>query len=378
MKILHVISGNDTGGGANHVLNICSAPIEKYSSSICCVGLGGLLKIAKSKNVETVSLSIKEILMGKLLNYINENSIDLVNFHGAKSNFIYYLLRTKIKIPCVVTVHSDYRYDFINNKIKHILFTILSELGLRKYRYYICASKYIKETLQDNGFKGDKYIVYNGIDCEDVRIDKSREQIRDTLKIKESDFVYTMVARMHPIKNHIKLIEAFYKLITEVDDVILLLLGEGEEEKKLKAVTNQLKVENRVIFLGFKSNKMDYINASEITILTSLNEGGSPPIVILESAIAKKTIISSNVGDIADIINETNGYLIDPNNTEDIYSKMKKAYLEKEILKFKGEKLYEDITYDYSIEKFWERYYKSYKNILSKENGKVEIKYESE
>lgn len=377
MKILHIISGNDTGGGANHILNICSAPVEKYSSSMCCIGSGGLLKIAQTADIDAVSLSMKEVLMGKLLIYIKENSIDLVNFHGAKSNFIYYIIRNKLKVPCVVTVHSDYRYDFINNKFKHIIFTRLSELGLRKYKYYICASKYIKDTLGDNGFIGEKYIVNNGIDYKSMKINKNKEQIRDSLKIKMSDFVYTMVARMHPIKNHIKLINAFYKLNNELDDVILLLLGDGEEEEKLKSITKELKIENRVVFLGFKINKMDYINASDITILTSLNEGGSPPIVVLESAMAKKTIISSNVGDIGDIINEDNGYLIDPKETEDIYNKMKKAYLEKEKLQIKGEKLYDDINQNYSMKKFWNRYYNSYKDILSKENKIMETKYES-
>ena len=377
MKILHVISGNDTGGGANHILNICSAPVEKYSSSICCVGSGGLLEIARVAKIEAISLSIKEVLMGKLLSYIHENSIDLVNFHGAKSNFIYYGIRKRLKVPCTVTVHSDYRYDFINNRFKYIFFTKLSELGLRKYKSYICASRYIQDILEQNGFIGKKYIVNNGIDCNNMKIDKSRKQIRDSLKIKESDFVYTMVARMHPIKNHIKLINAFYKLNNQLDDVILLLLGDGQEEKKLKQVTKELKIENRVIFLGFKSNKMDYINASDITILTSLNEGGSPPIVVLESAMANKTIISSNVGDIKDIINEANGYLIDPNETEDIYNKMSKAYLEKDKLEFKGKKLYEDIIYNYSMEKFWIRYYNSYKDILLNENITVETKDES-
>ena len=93
--------------------------------------------------------------------------------------------------------------------------------------------------------------------------------------------------------------------------------------------------------------------------------------------MAKKTIISSNVGDIGDLINETNGYLIDPNETEDIYNKMNKAYLEKEKLELKGEKLYEDVINSYSMEKFWNRYYDSYKDILSKENRIVEIKDES-
>lgn len=366
MKILHVISGNDNCGGANHVLNICSAPIEKYFSSICCVGSGELFNIAKSKKIEVTTLSVKEILTGKLLSYVNNHNIDIVNFHGPKSNFIYYIISSKLKVPCAVTVHSDYRYDFLNSKFKHKFFTILSELGLRKYKYYICASKCIKNTLKNNGFIGEKYVVNNGIYNKSIKINISKEQIRNSIKIKDSDFVYIMVARMHPIKNHIKLINAFSKLKKEVNDVKLLLLGDGEEEIKLKETTKELKLENEIIFMGFKSNTIDYMNASNITMLTSLNEGGAPPIVILESALVKKTIISTNVGDIAEIINDTNGYLIDPNDTEDIYTKMKIAYLEKEKLVFKGVKLYEDIINNYSMEKFWNKYYNLYKDILSK------------
>ncbi len=40
------------------------------------------------------------------------------------------------------------------------------------------------------------------------------EDIRNNLKLKKQDFIYVMVARLHPIKNHREVILAFKKLIT--------------------------------------------------------------------------------------------------------------------------------------------------------------------
>ncbi|MCS4483803.1 glycosyltransferase [Clostridium botulinum] len=117
-----------------------------------------------------------------------------------------------------------------------------------------------------------------------------------------------MIARMHPIKNHNLLIEAFYKLKKECKNVKLILLGDGVEEEHLKGKVDKLNLNDNIIFLGFKENIEDYIKISDISILTSLNEGGAPPLVILESGIQKVPVIASNVGDISYTINKNTGF----------------------------------------------------------------------
>lgn len=364
INILQVISGNDNGGGGNHVINICNNNIKDMNCKLACIGKGELYYKSKKLGISTLSFSSKEIIKGKLSEYIDKNNIDLVNFHGAKGNFLYWIIKKTINVPTVVTIHSDYRYDFLNNKLKNIFYTPLSIMGLKSFNNYICVSKHLKDLTDKDNFNGNKFIVNNGIDFNSFCSKKEVLIDKHSLNIEKNDFVFTMVARMHPIKNHRKAIEAFYKLSQEFDNIKLILLGDGEERQYIESRIKELKLQDKVIILGFKNNVKDYIKISDITILTSFSEGGSPPISILESGALKVPVIASRICDIPDIINNSNGYLVDPNFVEDIYNKMRESYLNKDNLKNLGSRLYEDILSRYSMDKFHESYYKHYKNIL--------------
>jgi glycosyltransferase involved in cell wall biosynthesis len=364
IKVLQIISGNDNGGGGKHVLNLCLYSKDKFETAIGCIGKGELYDNAKNMGIEV--LLIESLRNNQVCEYVKKNNVDIINFHGAKAFFMHYLMKKKLNIPCAASVHSDYRYDFLNNKLKYILFTPLSKLGLKSFHYYVCVSNYIKNLLEDNNFIGKKAVVNNGINLEEINIVNNRAKIREQYKIDNKDFVYVMVARMHPIKNHLLCIEAFNKLQKLYSNVKLLLVGDGELKPTLKSKCDELMLNNKVIFTGFQPNVIDFINAADISMLTSFSEGGSPPIVILESGAAKKTIISSDVGDIRECINEETGFLINPNSIEDIYLKMKKTYENKSMLNNKGQNLYEIVEREYSMNRFCDQYYNFYKEILSK------------
>ncbi|OFI05796.1 putative glycosyltransferase EpsF [Clostridium acetireducens DSM 10703] len=363
IKVLHIISGNDNGGGAVHVLNICRCP--SFENKICCIGEGELYSKALAMGIITVKYSLKELIFNKLVEYVKKENIDILNFHGPKATFIHYFTKFRLKKPCVVTVHSDYRYDFLNNKIKHLFYTPISKISLNSFDYYACVSQYIKDLLESKEFYGDKIVVNNGIDIKNIKITKSRNEIRKEIGLSENNFTFVMVARMHPIKNHEKLLKTFKRLSNEFDNVKLLLVGDGELENQLKNQVNKTKLNDNVIFLGYRSNSLDYINASDVSLLISLNEGGAPPLVILESGIVKKPVICSKVGDMGRIISDKNGFLINPYSEDSLYEKMKLSYLMKNKLNLLGENLYNDVVKKFSLETFWNRYYCFYERILN-------------
>jgi len=362
---LHIISGNDNGGGGNHVLNICSSENEYFENIIGCVGEGPLFLKAKIMDI-TCKLFTNKFNNVELIDFINNNAISIVNFHGAKPFLMNLILKRKIKVPTVAVVHSDYRYDFINNKLKYIVFTPLSIRGLKSFNNYICISNNLKELLVEKKFKGYKSVVNNGIDIKKNCVVTSAENMRNNLKLNELDFVYVMVARLHPIKNHREVILAFSKLTQKFHNVKLLLVGDGDIRFQLEKLIVELKLENNVIFTGNVPNPIDYINCSNVSILASLSEGGAPPLTVLESGIVKISTIYTAVGDLECILDENSGYKIENQNNEKIYKAMKAAYLDVNNLKVKGENLYNVVVSNFTIEKFWENYFSIYKNILKK------------
>jgi len=300
----------------------------------------------------------------ELVNFININTINIINFHGAKPFLMHLILKKKFNIPTVAVVHSDFRYDFLNNKLKYFIFTPLSVKGLKSFKNYICVSNNLRVLLEEKRIKGSKAVVNNGIDIEKSSIVTPAKNIRKNLKIKEHEFVYVIVARLHPIKNHREVILAFRKLTNDFNDVKLVLVGEGELRAELEKLIIELKLENKVIMVGNVSNPIDYINASDISVLASLSEGGAPPLTVLESAVVKKSLIYTEVGDLECILDENSGYKIIHQNNKDIYRAMNEAYLDKGNLNVKGENLYKIVVNNFTLENFWSKYYKIYESIL--------------
>lgn len=355
MKVLQVISGNDIGGGLRHVLNICKSN-NNIKCSIYFIGEGEGKNYAEE--IPWRYSSIKDVLKGDLTKYIKNEKFNLVNFHGAKANFVYGIIHNSIKIPSAVTIHSDYRYDFLNSRIKQILYLPLVKYGLSKYKNYICASDFIKNIMMKNKFKGKFYTSFNGIDINEKKI--YEKDLKLKLNIPDKAFVFICVARFHPVKNHKNLIDSFRKLENNFKDSYLLLLGDGPLEGELKEYARDLK---NIRFLGFKRNTWDYFNISHANILVSFSEGGKPPLVILEGGLEKLPIIASSISVMDDDIKEA-GYLVNPYSSEDIYEKMKLLYSDRINAEALGQNLYNTVINKYSMQAFGENYLNIYKNIL--------------
>lgn len=366
IRVLQIISGNDAGGGANHVLNLSYYSVKKFKCIIGTIGEGPLYDKAISMNIDAVKFS-KNMLKCKdeILKYALENDIDLIDFHGAKAFLLHYFLKKNLQIPSAATIHSNYKQDFLNSKFKFIFFTPLSIKGLKSFKYYICVSKYIRNLMVKDGFKGEKFIVSNGINYDTVNLRLDKDEIREKLNIDFKDFVFVNVARMHPVKNQMSLILAFAKLEREIKNIRLIIVGDGPLKESLKEKVNSLNLKGKVIFTGFKENAVDYINASDISILSSLSEGGCPPLVVLESAAVKVPVIAVKVGDLDELINKETGFIIENNDVNSIYKSMKDAYENKHNLSKMGTDFYNFCVKNYSTQTFCNNYYNVYKNILT-------------
>ena len=364
IKILILISGNDSGGAATYILNLCGLNNKEYEITLGCIGKGYLYEEAKKLPLKVELFTTKSFINKEIVKYSLDYSIDIINFNGAKLFFSYLFVRKNLKACCVATVHSDYRYDFINNKLKLMFFTPLSILGLKKFKQYICVSRDMKSLLEEQGVKGKKYIANNGIDIKNISINDKYKNIKEFYGIKEMDFVFVCIARFHPIKNHIKLIEAFGLLKKEYTDIKLICVGDGDLRESIEKKIQELSLQEFIVLPGFQNNTLEFLAASNISILTSLNEAGDPPLVILESAAAKKPVICSNIGRLNEIISNEYGYLVNPEDVADIYLKMKEAYISRKLLPEKGSGFYEFIENRFSIEGFYDKYREIFSDLV--------------
>lgn len=129
------------------------------------------------------------------------------------------------------------------------------------------------------------YKIYNLIDFS--MIDKKLEENRE--KLPKERYFLTVCRLNEEQKDVTTLINAFslYK-----GNEKLLIIGDGEDRKKLEKLCKEKKLENKIKFLGTFSNPYIFMKCAECFILSSKTEGFG--LVIVEALYCGTKVISSN------------------------------------------------------------------------------------
>ena len=111
MKVIHLISGGDTGGAKTHVHSLLKNLKETIDITLVCFMRGFFSDEAEMLGIPTVIISTRNFLSGfyKLLSLVKKGNYDLIHCHGSRGNMMGALLKPFIRLPVISTVHRDYR-----------------------------------------------------------------------------------------------------------------------------------------------------------------------------------------------------------------------------------------------------------------------------
>ncbi|MBL8013011.1 MAG: glycosyltransferase [Candidatus Omnitrophica bacterium] len=137
-----------------------------------------------------------------------------------------------------------------------------------------------------------------------------RSSLRRELNVSESSLVFIICARLSKEKNIDLAIDAFDQVAVQTPHAVLWIAGEGPLENKLQLQAQQKSSRDRIRFLGRVNKVEDYLQASDIYILSS--EFESLGISVLESMAAGLICVSTKTSGSLDIIeNGKDGFLVD-------------------------------------------------------------------
>ena len=141
-------------------------------------------------------------------------------------------------------------------------------------------------------FGKDVKIINNAIDIEKFTYNELiRNKIRKNMKL-DNKFVIGHVGRFEPQKNHEFLVRMFNEYQKQDKNAILLLIGTGTLEKKIKKLVHKLNLEDKVVFTGNISNVNEMYQVMDVFVLPSFHEG--LPVVGIEAQISGLKCILSN------------------------------------------------------------------------------------
>ncbi|MFA6394025.1 MAG: glycosyltransferase family 4 protein [Patescibacteria group bacterium] len=249
------------------------------------------------------------------------------------------------------------RYALDNEALFKIFVQPIHRLAIKKADYITAISASLKKRAVSSGARCEIAIVPNGVDIRKFKIKNSKlkitnQNLKSKLGIGESERVVITVSRLVK-KNGIEdLIRAMELLLKEKPEpkCKLLVIGGGELEGRLKELSEELNLKERILFLGsVPHNEVPrYLWISDVFIRPSLSEGLGN--VFLEAMAAGIPVIATPVGGIPDFLkdNET-GVFCEASNPASIKEKiillLDDFYLRKKIIE-NGKRLVQN-NYDW-------------------------------
>ncbi len=305
----------------------------------------------------------------KLIDIQRINNYDIVHVHTPIAAIYGRLLR--FKFPKLKTIYTAHGYHFLKggSKLGWLLYYPIEKfmasltnvtININKEDYEITKNKLKPEQCHFMNGVGLDLNKYKKLSDEDIRKKKKE------LNLKDDDFVVLMIAELNKNKNHIQLIKAMELLKNKYPNIKAILVGEGNKLEELEEEVNKRGLQDNIIFLGFRTDINEIINASDIGILLSYREG--LPRNIMEFIACGRKVIATDIRGCRDIVcNETIGELVEIGD----YERTAKAIEIHYLLNDKRFELSEEIKkYDVkNITKELSNIYEELNNEISIEKG---------
>lgn len=223
-----------------------------------------------------VSSTLKNVILRRLCNdlsiikVLRAGKYDVIHIHADNA---YEAIRSVIfsKIAGIngVIVHAhvdNVHYSWMKTKVITILQKLLPLFGVKKIACTNSAGKFMF------GNMNKLMILNDGIDVAKFKFnDQVRKKVRDVNRWHKRIVIGT-VARLSREKNLSFLIRVFSQL-TQIPNAVLVIIGEGKERKKLESLVVQLKIKDRVTFMGNRDDVSQLLQGFDIFILPSIYEG---------------------------------------------------------------------------------------------------------
>lgn len=238
-----------------------------------------------------------------LTRLIRREGFDLVFTNSAKGDIYGSLAGWLAGRPVVWRLHDMVTAEAFN-RLNIWLFKTFASLFARKV---LAVSEAVKEALAAQGVKKDKIkVVYNGIDLEGTAGTAAREEVRKRWGVAAQAPLAGMVGRLVDWKGPDYFIEAAALVAEEIPEARFMLVGAaifGDEGfvDTLKGMVNELGLEEKVIFTGFREDVPDIIGCMDLLVHASILPDPLPT-VLVEAMAQGKPVVAASGGGVGEIV----------------------------------------------------------------------------
>jgi glycosyltransferase involved in cell wall biosynthesis len=191
----------------------------------------------------------------------------------------------------------------------------------------------------------------------EVKVDSELANMR-----KDGIFLIGNISRLSKEKGVEYFIRAIPYVLEHENKVKFLIVGDGEEEERLRQLCRELKVDDFVIFMGYRSDAQNIMKQIDLVVLSSLTEG--LPLTPIEAYSVGRSMIATAVDGTVEIIRDgVDGFLLEPKDSKAIAEKILFLMHHTDIRHQFEVRALENFEQEFSFEVFKKRYLEYYRSI---------------
>ena len=362
MKIA-ILHYHRIGGSGVVAYEIGRAMAEKLGHEVHFIGLNAPFRLLESDNEHLYfhKIWVKEYpvfdfqpytlaLASQLADIIDRYDIDIVHSHYALPHAVAAVLARDIagkKVKCITTLHgTDITVVGSHPTMKNI-----TRYAINSNNMVTAVSNFLKIETEKilKIAPGRIKTIYNFVNPEDFNPHLQKNKL---CKNKKGRHILVHVSNLRDVKSPLDVLKIFYGIHqARVKDFELWIIGEGPMEIEMRQWCLDHELEDRVKFMGVRSNIGKLLASCFMMILPSKTE--SFGLSALESMACGVPVIASRAGGLPEVIDDgVNGILFEPGNVDEATEKaltliknpqklkaMKKACLKQSKVKFDFNKI---------------------------------------
>ena len=231
---------------------------------------------------------------------------DIVHTHSSKAGLLGRLAARAAGAPHIVhTPHGHVFHGYFSPTATRA-FTALERLAARWTDRIVTLSdtEATDHLRQRIGRPAQFVTIPSGVDLDPVRT-------ASPIMLASGNPVVGSVARLVPVKGLQYLIDAAPEILRRCPDARFVFVGDGEMRPALEARAHALRLDDRIVFAGFRENIPALIAGMDCFVLPSINEGMGR-VLVMAMALGKP-IVATRVGGVAELLgNGEAGVLVPP------------------------------------------------------------------
>ena len=295
LRLLVVTDSLEVGGAERHVVDLVLAlRREGHAVTVACSVSGSLAEPLEAARIPVRPLLGRIVKRRVSLPYaralrslLKRERFDLVHAHVYASAAASALATVGTGVPLVVTEHTEALWQGRGGRL-------FSPWMYRRVARVIAVSDAIRRRLiERDGVPPAKITLLPN------SVPPARHTHGDALPLpadlSEGPLV-GVVARLQPEKGVASFLKAAARVAEEVPAATFVVVGDGPLRKELFGLAEELGVQDRVLFLGFRPDAQALLELMDVVAVPSVSEG--TPLVVLEAMAAGVPVVASSVGGI--------------------------------------------------------------------------------